>query len=143
MAYVDLNPIRAKMAKTPESSDYTSIQQRIKALQKNKPASACLKKFDGIHQNSKGIPFKLKDYIELVDWTGRVIREDKRGAIDSQLPSILQRLGLEADQWRILTTEFEEQFSHWVGSEHVVRQVCDDKAYQRIPSINASRHLLG
>lgn len=31
MAYVDLNPIRANMAATPEQSDYTSIQQRVKA----------------------------------------------------------------------------------------------------------------
>ena len=29
MAYVDLNPIRAGMAETPEESDYTSIQQRV------------------------------------------------------------------------------------------------------------------
>ena len=143
MAYVDLNPIRAKMAKTPESPDYTSIKHRISTLQKNKPTRGCLETFDGIHQNSTGIPFKLDDYVELVDWSGRIIRDDKRGAINSNLPPIIERLGLEADHWKILTTEFEEQFKHWVGSEHIVRQVCEDKAYQRIPSINANRRLLG
>ena len=32
MAYVDLNPIRAGIAQTPEQSDHTSIQARIEAL---------------------------------------------------------------------------------------------------------------
>lgn len=29
----------------------------------------------------KGLPFRLTDYLELVDWAGRVIRNDKRGTI--------------------------------------------------------------
>ena len=29
MAYVDLNPVRAGMADTPETSSYTSIQERL------------------------------------------------------------------------------------------------------------------
>jgi len=32
MAYVDLNPVRAGLAETPEASDYTSIQERVGGL---------------------------------------------------------------------------------------------------------------
>ena len=35
------------------------------------------------------IPFALLDYLSLFDWTGRVIRTDKHGAIDQRLPCSL------------------------------------------------------
>jgi hypothetical protein len=74
MAYVDLNPIRAAMAKTPEQSDYTSIQERI-----NQPDNGSLMAFD--HKADTAIPYDLKDYLELVDWGGREIKNNKRGYI--------------------------------------------------------------
>jgi putative transposase len=87
MAYVDLNPIRAAMAKTPEQSDYTSIQERI--LQ---PENTCLRAFG--ENEDVGIPFDLKDYLELVDWGGREIKSNKRGYIPAHTPAILTRLNM-------------------------------------------------
>ena len=89
MAYVDLNPIRAAMAKTPEQSDYTSIQERI-----NQPDSSCLSTLDQNVDNA--IPINLKDYLELVDWGGREIKRNKRGYIPAHKPPILTRLGMDA-----------------------------------------------
>ena len=37
----------------------------------------------------------------LVDWTGRARRADKRGAIDAQLPVIIQRLNLDPQAWQL------------------------------------------
>jgi hypothetical protein len=85
MAYVDLNPIRAKMAKTPETSNYTSIQKRTKAIQLRNRQPHKLLPFVGNPSQDipQGIAFSLQDYCELVGTTGRIIRADKAGAIDS------------------------------------------------------------
>ena len=89
MAYVDLNPIRAAMATTPEQSDYTSVQERIKH-----PDSSCLVPFS--EQGNDNLPFKLKDYLELVDWGGREVKRSKRGYIPASAPPILVRLNMNA-----------------------------------------------
>jgi hypothetical protein len=45
----------------------------------------------------------LKDYCELVDTTGWIIREDKAGHINHHYNPILDRLGLSDKQWLTLT----------------------------------------
>jgi len=54
----------------------------------------------------KGLPFRLTDYLELLDWTGRILRENKRGAIDVNLPPILEYLQIEPKQWLFLARHF-------------------------------------
>jgi REP element-mobilizing transposase RayT len=110
MTYVDLNPIRAKIATTPEASDFTSIQERIrkfsqphKKLNKAQESSPShLLEFGGNESLCKAnnhIPFHLDDYIALVDWTGRAVREDKRGSIPQNLPPVFERLNMNPEDW--------------------------------------------
>ncbi|NRD72636.1 transposase [Shewanella sp. VB17] len=126
MAYVELNPIRAEMADTPEQSDHTSIQLRIKsALSGNQPDE--LLPFIGnerLHE-SKGINFVLKDYLELVDETGRMMRNDKRGSISINSAKILSRLNISTDNGIKLTSDFGKLFHGPVGTLQELTSYCE------------------
>jgi len=143
MAYVDLNPIRAKMETTPETSKHTSIQHRIQALIKGEQPKN-LMRFVGNHRQDipKGITYSLIDYCELVDCTGRCIREDKASCIEQYHSPILACLGLDSEQWLTLTTEFEQHFSTAVGSEHMLQQFKHHTNHQRIRGMAKARALL-
>ncbi|MBS3745244.1 MAG: transposase [Wenzhouxiangellaceae bacterium] len=139
MAYVDLNPIRAGIAQTPEASDYTSIQQRIadwRATQKPRPAPARkaadtskekaglsgeiirLLEFqdDSSESPEDGIPYSTPDYLELVDWSGRAIAEAKKGAIPERLPPILKRLNMRPEQYLAYIRKPKFGFANALGA---------------------------
>jgi len=125
MAYVDLNPIRAKMSESVESSEYTSVYERIHGIAHTgeksdryyftkKPLFAFLDKEQEVNQH--GIPFSFIDYLELVDWSGRILREDKRGLIPSAHPRLLNVLNLDSDTWLSLASRFGKDYQGAVGS---------------------------
>ena len=126
MAYVDLNPVRAGEAETPEESDFTSIGARIRAWQAEEdspgrraleedglpemvsPAQTCgpsQREADwlcpiGPANGRRGIlPLTEQEYWRLVDATGRIVRPGKAGSIDAELAPILVRLGLSPGPW--------------------------------------------
>ncbi|MEP1385487.1 MAG: transposase [Paraglaciecola sp.] len=143
MAYVDLNPIRAKVEKTPETSKHTSIRNRIQCLIKGEQVKALMPFVGNPRQNMpKGIAYSLIDYCELVDTTGRCIREDKAGHIDNHQSPILNRLGLDTEQWLTLTTEFEQHFATAVGSEQMMQQFKHHSHHQRIRGMAKAKALL-
>jgi REP element-mobilizing transposase RayT len=146
MAYVDLNPVRAGMESTLADSDFTSIQQRLfdyskykseKSLQERQVAKrvaqqrelktdlgldtveAPLIPFGGsahtdIHM---ALPFTREDYFQLVDETGRLIREDKRGFIPENAPPIIAQFGIRPDKWLQHVKNFGRSHAVCAGSE--------------------------
>ncbi len=116
-----MTPVRADIAARPEMSDFTSIQLCIKAPVKGEQPKALLPFTDNEHQHkAMGIRFSLRDYLTLVDETGRVLRDDKRGAINATSANILARLHISDDSWLKLISDFEGIFTGALGTaEHL------------------------
>ena len=73
-----------------------------------------------------GLPFKLTDYLELVDWSGRIIRESKPGYIDQSILPILER--------RNIDSHFKSRFKSFVATAYKLKQVCQLLGYQAHPA---------
>jgi len=125
MAYVDLNPIRAKMAKSPEESEYTSIQSRIRELvkgntksnqQNNQTVQHWLAPMSGQSNNSECLPIDLDNYLALVDWTGRAQQHNKRSSIPNHLSPILKRLEFNQSDWLKSQQGFGKRYTLTIGT---------------------------
>ena len=119
MAYVDLNPVRAGICDTLEASEFTSIEERIRKYSNsksktNKPWLKSLLQEKELASPSS-LPIQTTDYFALVDWTGRAIRDDKRGAIPDRVQPILQRLGVNENNWVTCTQHFGSRFHRALG----------------------------
>ncbi|WP_306108108.1 hypothetical protein [Pseudoalteromonas tunicata] len=115
------------MAKSLEDSDFTSIQERIQhykkqsTLENTKQATYQLMAF-GSNANNQTIPFKLLDYLELADWSGRHFDPKKRGAISKTQPKILLDHGIETAVWLEAVQNFRRQYSNFAGQPSTLRQ---------------------
>ncbi len=128
MAYVDLNPIRAKQANTPEESEFTSIYERIQTAyntlsmpqqaEKNHEQPLELMPFSDADSSHPlpTIDFTFSDYLQLVDTTGRILREDKPGYILNHHQAILTRLNLSPKGWLHIVQNLETNFCHVLGN---------------------------
>ena len=142
--YVDLNVIRAGIAKTPETSERTSAYRRIvarRARSRGKSrrtgqgavspcdAAAWLAPIDedapppdgeqsrlGCRASDRGfLPMSLDKYLQLLDWTGRQLRSDKRGAIPAELAPILERLDVGESFYLSGVENFDDWYSDFAG----------------------------
>lgn len=126
MAYVDLNPVRAKITEKLEESHNTSIKKRLENLKEIAPTKV-QSTLDGevsalsqsIHQ--KTLPMSLNDYIELVEWTGKSIVHPNKGKLPSNIASSLSRLNLQQNHWLKQIEQFNLHYCHVVGPVELIR----------------------
>ncbi len=135
--YVDLNQIRAGEAATPESSIYCSIAWRIaagaktgrKKQRESHSADEWLAPLtlepehlgevpceSGRRASDKGLlSMSFKEYLKLLDWVGRQVSTDKKGAIPSGLAPILQRLGIQSAELVETVENLTRRFRRMIG----------------------------
>ncbi len=133
-----MNPIRAAITTTPEASCFTSAYERIRGRQRRarrerqtrsesvgdewlSPVELDrreqrLTSKTGRRASDRGfLSLTLDQYLELLDWTGRQVRADKRGAIPVDLAPILARLHVSTNCWVDLVASFGRWFRRTVG----------------------------
>jgi hypothetical protein len=154
MAYVDLNPVRAGIAATPESSEFTSIEERIRAVHdetdprrvartqhEDRVRLNLLRFADEVSDDRPQLPYRKADYLELVDWTGRILRNDKRGAIGSSLPPIMQRLNIDAGAWEGAMRPAGNVFGRALGRLDHLRLHAEALGQSWVRGLNAAMRL--
>jgi hypothetical protein len=181
--YVDLNPIRACLADTPETSEFTAAYERIAARQYmgTRGTNESNPVMEGVaadqmtatatrdawlspvpdadvpatsderptaHSTRRAsdrgfLPMTLDEYLELLDWTGRMVRTDKRGAIPSTLMPILQRLQVDAELWVDTIEQFGRTFRRAVGRASSLAELAAARGKQWFQGVTACRLAFG
>jgi len=125
-AYIDLNPVAAGIATTPESSQHTSIRQRVRHARRKRKLKALKAaargsvagsqaagdlelshwlcpvedlRAKGLNREGMLAGFSLGSYLLLVDYTGRLCRAGK-ARMSQELAGIFERLGTSAEFWQ-------------------------------------------
>ena len=139
MAYVDLNPVRARIADGLDDSDFTSVYDRVYAqrakarLEKlGEPSNPTVEQerqikrelarksgadwlFDFADPSSPFAGVECEYYLSLVEWTGQRIRSDKPGSLPVNLKPVLDRFGLDAVEWADNVASYGSLFHRIAG----------------------------
>ncbi len=80
-----------------------------------------------------------REYLNLLDWTGRQLRADKRGAIPPDLAPILERLHIGDEGWMQLMARFSRLFRRAAGRPHSLQKEREQRGCRVMQGIRYSR----
>ena len=80
------------------------------------------------------------EYLHLLDWTGRQLRADKRGAIPQDLAPILERLHIGGEEgWLRLMGRFSRLFRRAAGRPQSMQRERDQRGCRVMQGLPLSR----
>lgn len=166
-AYIDLNPVAAGIAPTPESSQHTSVKARVDhvaqlgrvedlqaAKQGSVAGSRASKKLEEalwlipiedrrqLDSTREGMlpGFTLGHYLMLVEHTGRLLREEK-ASINAELADIFARLGSSAEAWqsRMQRLQGGKLLGRFIsGSRELLQSTAEKLGFSRLANLSAA-----
>ncbi|MBL8298596.1 MAG: hypothetical protein JNN30_09645 [Rhodanobacteraceae bacterium] len=115
MTYVDLNPIRAGLADRVDGKNHTSVRRRIQAAD-GSPALLLSTLQPVVASIDTALPnVRLRDYLELVEWTGKQVRDEMSGVATGEVPDIVRRVENGAHRWPIRVKAIGSRYWRVVG----------------------------
>ena len=169
MAYVDLNPVRAKMADSVQASDYTSGQdravaelarRRVREYRRCRRIGEALTDrqkalYSAAHKRAKRADWLVSlqspdsplrgvtesSYLELLDWTGRQVRAGKRGKIPDRILPILQDLDINTKRWVSTVEQYGSLFHRMVAKAEEMSKAAKAQGRQWFHGVRACREL--
>ena len=85
------------------------------------------------------LPMTAAEYFELVDQSGRMMRSDKRGAMDADLAPILLRIGANPNAWLETVTLFGSKFHFAAGLLANLRSFADQLGRRWLKGASVAR----
>jgi hypothetical protein len=89
------------------------------------------------------LPMSQAKYLELLDWTGRQVRQEKRGAIPADLAPILDRLQLSRETWIETVQQFGKWFHRAAGRPETLALEAQRRHRRWLSGISHSRAAFG
>jgi hypothetical protein len=89
--------------------------------------------------NQGFLPIQVEHYVMLLDWTGRELRADKRGAIPEHLASIVDRLGINRSTWVETVRGFGRLFKQAAGRPRSLVDAASRRSRRWFQGKNAAR----
>lgn len=135
MAYVDLNPVRAGLARVPDESHFTSIYQRVKeAARANVRSRSNRAVHPGRHARPPLLPFRRRqagdaitlpfahaDYVSLLRWTAA----RPHGVPSPPSPTLMHTMNFDEAAWRAAMTSRWKMFGRAIGTLDRLREHAD------------------
>ncbi|HHI79703.1 MAG TPA: transposase [Planctomycetes bacterium] len=171
MQYIELNPIRAGMAKSIDESAFTSAFERLmgekarrriagyekkrrkgekltkrqKALLKSERRklreSQWLAPLDA--EGSPFVGFEVSEYLAMVEAAGRRVRRGKRGSVPESVPPLLERLELDTARWLEVVEGFGRLFFRVAGKASSMAAAAERAGRRCYHGVRACRRLFG